>query len=343
MTAKITLEIATERINNFYNGNVKILEYNGIRGSIITQCNICGNIWTSQARKIVNGKGCCPVCGNRNKKTKTKFLLENVIKYLDERNCELYGMPPENTHDNMGIKYPCGHINYLPFSTFKLNFGCKQCKKNTFYINRYSKDDLLKIIYDNDLEFLDLPNDFIDGSSIISYKCKDGHITNRAIKNFIKFPTCKQCKINSRSMAQRGSGSHSWKGGVSKIWVAARARLDPWTNASLKDANYTCCITGQTNIPLDVHHITSFETIAKEAIREFGVTDENYYWNTYQDYGEEILFRIVELNNEYGLGAVMKKNIHILYHKYYKHGNNTPAQFEEFKQRIQSGEIVLPE
>jgi len=111
----------------------------------------------------------------------------------------------------------------------------------------------------------------------------------------------------------------------------------------LRNANYTCCITGQINVPLDVHHITSFETIAKEAIREFGISDENYYWNLYSYYGEEVVTRIAELNMEYGLGAVMRKDIHVLYHKIYHHGGNTREQFEEFQQRIASGEIVIPE
>lgn len=343
MTARITLEIATERVNNFYNGNIKILEYKGIRDSVITQCNICGNVWTSQARNLINGKGYCPACSNPNKKHKTKFSLESVIKYLNERNCELYGESPKNTHDNMGIKYPCGHINYLPFSTFKKNFGCKKCKQNTFYVNRYSKDDLLNIINDNGFEFVDFPDDFVDGSSIISYKCKENHITNRMIKNFIKFPTCKTCSIIKRALANRGDGSSAWKGGVSKIWDAARHRLDPWTISTLRECNYSCQITGQTNVPIDVHHITSFNIIAHEAMAEFGIYDEHLYLKTYQEYGEKVILRIVELHNKYGNGVCLRKDIHVLYHKLYGHGNNTPAQFEEFKQRIASGEISLPE
>jgi hypothetical protein len=250
---------------------------------------------------------------------------------------------PKNTIEKIDILYPCGHINNISFAYLKRGFGCKQCRINNFYTNKYPQSELLQILFDKGFEFISMPDGYKDGSSIISYKCPEEHITNRMIKDFVKFPTCKQCKNISRAIALRGEGSSAWKGGVSPIWVAARARLDPWTTASLRNAEYKCCITGQSGIPLDVHHITSFETIAKEAIAEFGISDENYYWNLYSYYGEEVLTRIVELNMEYGLGAVMRKDIHILYHKIYHHGGNTVAQFEEFKNRIKSGDIVLPE
>lgn len=342
MTAKITKEEAEKRVSKYYNNSIYILEYSNIRSSILTKCVICGNIWLSPARDMVNGKGYCKICSPKIK-GRTNFNEKEEREYVQNRNCEILGEFPNSKKIKVDTLYPCGHINSVSLSDLHKEFGCKQCLVESFYINRYSKEKLINICENNNLEFISFPNDYKDGSSVISYRCLEHHITNRMVKDFVKFPTCKQCKIIERGMNQRGENGNSWKGGVSKIWVAARARLDPWTNASLREADYKCCITGQSNVPLDVHHITSFETIAKEAIREFGITDENYYWNLYSYYGEEVLTRIVELNTEYGLGAVMRKDIHILYHKIYHHGNNTPEQFSEFQQRISSGEITIPE
>lgn len=335
---------ATERINDRCNNTIEILSFTGIKNEIELRCLNCGNIWKDFAYRFVNGTRQCPRCNPKKRKPSSEFSVKDAIKYLESRNCQFDGNLPNALKEIVGIKFnDCGHVVYRNFHNFKRNHNCDQCRINNFYKNRFSESKLLQMITDNNFEFISFPNGYKDGSSIILYKCSEGHITERMIKTFVKFPTCKQCKIIERGMNQRGENGHGWKGGISPIWVAARARLDPWTTASLRNADYTCCITGQKGVPLDVHHITSFETIAKEAIREFGISDENYYWNLYSYYGEEVLFRIVALNMEYGLGAVMRKDIHILYHKIYHHGKNTKEQFEEFKQRIASGEIVIPE
>ena len=343
MAAKITLEEAEKRVSFFYNNTVRVVTFESIRKNTTAECLICGNKWTSLSRNIVNGKYPCKICHPHIRKITQSFDINDMIEYMGSRGMSFLLEKPQYGVDKVDIVYPCGHIIKTSYFDIKRNFGCKQCMIENYYINRFPKEDVLQILLDNKLEFISFPNEYKDGSSKISYSCQLGHITSRMVKDFIKFPTCRQCRIELRAYNNRGEGSSTWKGGVSKIWVAARARLDPWTIASLRAANYTCCITGETNIPIDVHHITSFETIAKAAMAEFGISDENYYTSAYSKYGTEVLFRIVELHNKYGLGAVLKKSVHVLYHKLYGHGNNTPSQFEEFRQRIQSGDIIIPE
>jgi hypothetical protein len=343
LAAKITLEEATKRIDKFYNNTIEILEYTNIRSLMKVRCKICGTEVIKPAKNVVNGKFSCRICFHKTKKPATLFSKERAIKELARKGCVFNSEIPTIGFEKTDILYPCGHINHLSFNMFLKINGCGQCWKNTFYINRYSENDLIKIAEDNDLKFIGFQDDYKGGSSIMSYQCKEGHITDRMVKDFAKYPTCKTCKNISRALANRGDGSSSWKGGISKIWVAARARLDPWVLRSLKSGEYKCCITGQSDVLIDVHHIRSFKLIAIEALREFGIEDECYYWKTYNDYGEDVLFRIVELNNKYGDGALMRKDIHHLYHKIYGHGNNTEEQFEEFKQRIKSGDIILPD
>jgi hypothetical protein len=344
MTARITLEEATKRINERCNNTIEILSFTGIKKEIKLKCLVCGNIWDDFAYRFVNGERECKICNPKKRKAATKFSLENAIKYLEKRNCSFFKDYPKDINNIVGIIFnSCGHVVYRSFHNFKRNHSCNECRINNFYVNRFPESKILEIMVVNNFKFISFPNGYRDGGSIIEYECSEGHTTARMAKTFVKFPTCKQCKIIERGKNQRGENGHGWKGGISPIWVAARARLDPWTTASLREANYQCCITGQTNVPLDVHHIVSFETIAKEAIREFGITDENYYWNLYSYYGEEVVTRIAELNMEYGLGAVIRKDIHILYHKLYLHGKNTREQFEEFKERIASGELILPD
>ena len=343
MSARITLQEAERRVSSFYDSTIKIIEFTNIRNSVTVECMICGNIWKGASRDIINKMARCLVCNPLPKRIPKKFDINKAYEYMKSKNLKFLSIIPTFTRDKVDILYPCGHINFLSYSEIMRDFGCKKCMIENFYINRFPEKELLKILFDNSLEFVSFPEGYETGASKIHYKCSLGHETFRMVRDFVKFPTCKQCRIELRAYNNRGEGSSTWKGGVSKIWVAARARLDPWTIASLRSANYTCCITGESNIPIDVHHITSFETIAKEAMAEFGISDENYYTSTYSKYGTEVLFRIVELHNKYGLGAVMKKSVHVLYHKIYGHGNNTPSQFEEFKQRLSSGDIKLPE
>jgi len=343
MSARITLQEAERRVASFYDGTIRIIAFTNIRNHVTVECIVCGNIWKGASRDIINSMARCLICNPLPKRTPKKFDIDKAQEYMESKNLKFLSKIPVLTKDKIDILYPCGHINFLSYADLKRDFGCKKCMIENFYVNRFPEKELLKMLLDNSLEFVSFPEGYKTGASKIHYKCSLGHETFRMVRDFVKFPTCRQCRIDLRAYNNRGEGSSTWKGGVSKIWVAARARLDPWTIASLRAANYTCCITGESNIPIDVHHITSFETIAKAAMAEFGISDENYYTSAYSKYGTEVLFRIVELHNKYGLGAVMKKSVHVLYHKVYGHGNNTPSQFEEFKQRISSGEIKLPE
>ena len=343
MAARITLEEATKRIDNFYNNTIEILEYTNIRSLMKIRCKNCNTEMIKPAKDVVNGRFSCFICYPRKKKPGTLFSEDRATKELVKKGCVFNSKIPNVGFQKIDILYPCGHINHISYNMFMKINGCGQCRRDTFYINKYPEENLIKIAENNSLDFIGFTDIYKDGSSIISYKCEEGHITNRMVKDFVKYSTCKTCKNISRALANRGDGSSSWKGGISKIWVAARARLDPWVLRSLKSGEYKCCITGQSDVLIDVHHIRSFKLIAIEALREFGIEDECYYWKTYNDYGEDVLFKIVELNNKYGDGALMRKDIHRLYHKIYGHGNNTEEQFEEFKQRIKSGDIILPD
>jgi hypothetical protein len=343
MSARISLSEAIERINLKHNGSIEILKYNGIRKIARFKCKLCGNEWEILSFKVINGDSKCKKCHKYFRNNGVKRIIFDEAKSEIEKTNEykVISNKYENKNRKINILFPCGHINFLSLTEFKRDFKCGKCRKENLYTYRYSESYLIELLEANNFEFLEFENEYINGSSIITYKCELGHITKREVKNLIKFTTCKQCKIIARGIMQTGSGGPSWKGGVSKIWVAARARLDPWLDASLKAGNRTCCITGQTNVPIDVHHITSFNIILKQAMNEFGF-EENYYEKSYAECNAEgFLKRVVEINNSFGYGACMRKDIHILYHKIYKHGNNTPAQFEEFKSRIQSGEIVI--
>lgn len=341
MTKRIDLKEAEKRLQEKYNGTIEMSGFISIKKYAHFKCINCNTEWDAFAWKIINEQNECKVCFPKKRKERQMLSADKIKSYIESKNCKVNINESVYPSTTLEIKYSCGHTNALSFNTFKKDYGCKKCRIDNFYVNKYPVPELLSILEENELEFIDFPDGYKDGSSKIRYKCKDEHITIRDVKNLVKFPTCKECKIISRTKLQTGSGASSWKGGISKIWVAARRRLDPWHDRSLKASEGICCITGEHCDSLDVHHITSFDIIMKEVLLENGF-EEGYYLKTYEECnGEEILQKIVKRNDEYGNGACMKKSIHVLYHKIYGHGQNTPEQFEQFKYDIQSGKIKL--
>ena len=72
--------------------------------------------------------------------------------------------------------------------------------------------------------------------------------------------------------------------------------------------DYTCQITGKKGGKLVVHHLNG------------------YNWDKEQR---------TDINN----AITLSEDIHKLFHKLYRNGNNTKEQFEEFKQRYHNGEF----
>lgn len=81
-----------------------------------------------------------------------------------------------------------------------------------------------------------------------------------------------------------------------------------WRNGILKLGKNRCQITGQKNVPLVVHHL--------------------YSWAHFPD-------KRFDLNN----GVALCREVHIIFHKEYGYHYNTPEQFEEFKLRLETGDL----
>lgn len=51
--------------------------------------------------------------------------------------------------------------------------------------------------------------------------------------------------------------------------------------------------------------------------------------------------KIIEIHFRHPLGVCLKENVHQLFHQIYGQTNNTPEQFYEFVDRINSGDIQI--
>lgn len=130
----------------------------------------------------------------------------------------------------------------------------------------------------------------------------------------------------------------SWKGGITSLSHNIRESNSEWKQKSLYFYNYKCAITGISN-GLVIHHLHSFDLIFQEILE---LADVKIYDNIGQYTTEELdKLKVIckDLHEKYGLGVVVNKKIHKLFHKLYGRGKNTHYQFDEFKQRLKSGEF----
>lgn len=161
---------------------------------------------------------------------------------------------------------------------------------------------------------------------LIDFKC--GHKPHPIkIGNLLNGRGCPECKrINAT-----GANSPTWKGGITPLHNYLREKITPWKIDSMKKYNKTCAITGRKSSNNIVHHIIGFSDILFETMDAVGLDlRENVSLYTEEEL-KSIEDKCLELHYKYGLGVVLCEEVHKEFHSIYGYGNNTPEQFEEFK------------
>ena len=135
-----------------------------------------------------------------------------------------------------------------------------------------------------------------------------------------------------------------WKGGITPISTYLAKLNEQWFNDCKQQANYTCELTGRVGGKLHTHHLKAFSTIVKEAHELHNIQVKPQV----KDYTEEELHKLEEYvtswHKDNSNAVVLCKEAHDLFHKAKNKGgygkrNNTPEQFEEFRERYIAGEF----
>ena len=130
-----------------------------------------------------------------------------------------------------------------------------------------------------------------------------------------------------------------YKGGVTPITKYLRGLNIQWYEDCKQKANYTCQLTGKHGGNLHAHHLKAFSTIVIEAhnLHNIQIKDQ------VKDYTQEELKLLEEYvgswHEDNNNAVVLSEDVHKLFHSLYGKGENTPEQFEEFKERYLSGEF----
>ena len=138
----------------------------------------------------------------------------------------------------------------------------------------------------------------------------------------------------------KGNKCNFWKGGITPISTHLRRTNPQWYEYCKQKENYTCYLTGKRgNGNLHVHHLKAFSTIVLEAHSLHNIQIKE----TITDYTNEELKLLEEYvgswHKDSSNAVVLCEEIHKLFHSLYGYGENTPEQFEEFRERYMAGEF----
>lgn len=200
---------------------------------------------------------------------------------------------------------------------------------NRTYTIEIAREEFLK----RDLVLLE--DEYINSSVRMKYYCKKHPDIIQYKSMNALMSVGRGCYYCGRD-AIRGENNFQWKGGISPLNIYLRENINPWKKDSMANCNYKCVITGESFD--DIHHLYSFNKIIEETLKQTKLpTYKNI--NEYTNNEIKLLEKTcLEIHYKYPLGVCLCKKVHDLYHHIYGF-DNTPEQFEEFKERYNNGEF----
>lgn len=286
--------------------------------------------------------------GSRCKECSIKIVAENqrlsykdVVNEFESRNCIL--VSKEYVNNQGKLEYICPHhpneIQTTTFGNFKQGHGCKECQKEKLRSDRkFPYEDIVLEFKDRGFNIVSDENDYLNCFSELQFICEKHKEIGVQINNFAnlkksKVSICLECYRDITN----GKYSPAFKGGISELKVLLRGIITDWKKESMRKSEYKCVLTGEKFD--DIHHLYGFNLIVEETLSELKLPKLSQV-KDYTD-GELDLIKnsFAKIHSSYPLGVCLSHKVHVLYHKNYGYGSNTPEQFEEFAMRFTDGEF----
>lgn len=148
-------------------------------------------------------------------------------------------------------------------------------------------------------------------------------------------------QIQQLGYDSKGENNPMYKGGITPITYYLRNYTKQWDKNVRQYYNKKCVLTCVkcTTRNSAVHHLHGFNMIVEEAhvVNNIEVKPQA------KDYTKEELQLlenyILEWHKDTSNGVLLCNEVHKLFHSLYGKGNNTPKQFEEFKERYFNGDF----
>lgn len=138
-------------------------------------------------------------------------------------------------------------------------------------------------------------------------------------------------------------GETKWKGGISSIsnYLRNLPVVKQWRKDAYIRENNKCQLTGKYvhGGNSDVHHLYGFNMIVLEAHELYSIQIHEII----SEYTQEELHKLEEYvaswHKDNSNAVVLCEEVHKLFHSLYGQGDNTPEQFEEFRERYLNSEF----
>ena len=299
-------------------------EYVNNTSKLKLRCS-CGNIFENSFAKIRNSTFKCKQC-ILNKASETyRLKIEDVIKYIEDNECEYISGEYKNNTSLLTLKCKCGNIFEKNFRHFKRGQNrCPNCGKKALANakKRYTKEMVLKTLNERGITLL---SEYTDSYKNIECICSKGHKFKTKYQ-YILYNNfgCLECSKNYYI----GENANHYKGGESEVVDDLRKCIKQWKFDVLKKYNFKCYFT-DTKKDLVVHHLKSFMTIVQESCAELSLP----LYRKFSEYqGDEFqkLKKLVIDKHTIDIGIVLERKIHKKFHTLYGIYNNTKEQFNDF-------------
>jgi len=343
-----SLEQILKLVEENWGNDIEVIEYCGkMNDKSELKCNICGNIWFGNLTSVTSKKNKrgCPKCGIKRQVLKRTLKYEDVKKYIESFGCKLLSEEYVNTREKLKILYPCGHIWETIYDNFKSGTRCGFCYHETCASKiRRTEDKIIKKIESRNLTFIRFEGEYKNGLSKVTYSCNGcgKEITWDVEQIFYGNIVCWDCYLKDLARERSGPGGSNWQGGISSLRSYLWKNIAGWKRLSSKLGDYTCVATGKKMEC--VHHLVSFSNILKEALKNcrISASPTTKLLELSEKEVSDLTVEFVRLHEFYGPGVPLTTKAHRIFHSLYgRDGKTTPAQFEEFLSRINSGEITL--
>lgn len=338
---------------------VKIKDLNPTSHMFVeVKCDYCGKViqkqytdYLAQRSKNNLNKDACSDC--RNIKQTEMFMLnyngkvrphqkdiEFINKEFEKRDCILITdkyINNKNKLEFLCLKHQEKGVQTTTWGSFsKSDYSCKYCGMESRIENTRKDLNIVRKRFEElNLIPLNLEEEYINKDSKLSYICNihNDKIQYGTWSSMKKNGLCYECGIAKNT----GENHSRWNGGVSSLLQFTRAKILDWKYDTMRLFDYKCGITGLGGF--EIHHLYPFKDIFDEMIKLSGL-DIRPEVSMYSESELKIFEKIIqELHIKYGLGILVKEELHILFHSNYGYSNNTHLQFKQFIQRLQSGEF----
>lgn len=302
-------------------------------------CPKHNDIDTSITLERLRNGGRCRYCSKEKVKEKLKLTFEEVKSSFDKRGYTLLSNDYKNNATKM--EYTCprhpNEFTEISLGNLRKGKGCNHCgHERTGKLKRVKFEKVKELFETREYELLE--NEYNGNGHHMKYICKkhpqkENRITYHDLQSG---RGCWDCRNQKIGIANSGSKSAVWKGGMTPINKVLREKLHYWKRESLELHNYKCFVTGE-NGTFEIHHTVPFHVIRDDILRDLKLDKKE----NAKDYSEK---EIIEMSNalkvahDNFVGYPILVSVHKLFHKLYGF-ITTEQDLFEFKERYIAGEF----